>query len=168
MAAVRWSDEMVADFIALLRQGEDLRSCAVHLTARHGVSVSRAVAGRKLVKLRAGPRKAEVPSPFCVGTGTWTPVQRGELLHLVDGKGMTVEQVAQVIDRPAAAVFAELSLIRQGKGHVTMPQPNAAMRHCMRCRDPFVSEGRHNRMCDPCRRAPSGAVEVVAHAGMGL
>lgn len=166
MAAVRWSAAMVEDFIALLQQGEGLRACAVQLTARHGVPVSRAVAGRKLVKLRAGPRKAEVPGPWSVGAGTWTAVQRGELLQLIDEQGLSVEEVAALIDRPEAAVFAELSLIQQGKGHIRMPRKSARMRHCLRCSAPFVSEGAHNRMCDPCRRVPPSAVDVVAHAGV--
>lgn len=168
-AAVHWSAEMVEDFIVLLKQGEDLRACAVELSRRHGVKVSRQVAVRKLCKLRLGPRKADVPAVNALRPGLWTAVQNGELLHLVDECGLSVEEAAARIGRPVVATSRKLKQLRSGDGgYVQMPNPKAAMRHCLRCRTPFVSEGRHNRMCDPCRRAPAAAVDVVAHAGVSL
>lgn len=34
---------------------------------------------------------------------------------------------------------------------------NHKLRNCMRCSDEFMSEGAHNRMCNPCR---AGATDI--------
>ena len=34
-------------------------------------------------------------------------------------------------------------------------------RACISCGDPFVSEGPHNRMCDPCRTNPYRAIHIA-------
>jgi hypothetical protein len=101
--------------------------------------------------------------------GHWTAVQNGELLHLVDVEGLTPEQAADRIGRSVVVVARKLKQLRTGDGgYVQMPNPRAAMRHCMTCRAPFVSEGPHNRLCDPCRCNPAPGIDVHAHAGLSL
>ena len=172
VVAVHWTPAMVDDFISLLRQGEDLKACAAELSRRHGVGLSLDQVGRKLAKLRKGPRKAEVPAPNALRPGHWSPRANGELLHLVDDRGMDVAAAAAHVGQPEVQVARKLAQLRRGDGgQVEMPNPRRRMRHCLRCRHPFVSEGAHNRMCTPCRQAASeidADCATVAVAGLML
>lgn len=70
--------------------------------------------------------------------------------------GATVREIAQLTGLSIAAVHNKL--VPEPRAAVT-PAPTLKPRRrkgterpCMTCRQPFMSEGPHNRLCDCCRK----------------
>lgn len=66
-------------------------------------------------------------------------------------QGMSVPVIAKKRKRTEKAVAAYKN--RQGISAAVVREevPGTSMRPCMCCRTVFASQGKHNRLCDPCR-----------------
>lgn len=98
-------------------------------------------------------------APPCQGRA-WTPEEVAELSSLrVSGK--TAAECAQIMglgyDRVKDKIKNTEGPAHRRRGR-TEPfhciiQTERKERKCLSCTRPFISDGIHNRMCDPCRRA---------------
>lgn len=94
--------------------------------------------------------------------------QRRKRSDVPNGRGLTAEQRARRIavyaDGKGVRSWADMArdlrmcerlfrswAINYDKAQEREPPRPRTERACMRCRKAFMSEGAHNRMCDPCR-----------------
>lgn len=89
------------------------------------------------------------------GWDRWTSGEASTLEKMFRS-GSTDDAIAEALGRTAASVKTyrrRRGLVREHGTRGGGPQAAAGKvtRACMCCRIPFLSEGVHNRMCDPCR-----------------
>ena len=82
----------------------------------------------------------------------WTREDVSELMRLWN-TDYTNADIARILGRKETAIAVKATRISMGskkaKGESTLKKIP-----CLRCRQPFMSEGRHNRYCDPCKEGP--------------
>ena len=73
------------------------------------------------------------------------------LLRQLILQGMSVPEIAKRMRRTEGAVAAYKNRHGLSAAAVRQEALGATMRPCMCCRTVFASQGKHNRLCDPCR-----------------
>lgn len=70
--------------------------------------------------------------------------------------GFTHKEAAAALGRSQGSIFGRQEHLRDWP--LTPPPPPKTKRQCLCCKQPFMSEGIHNRMCINClRKDPPGA-----------
>lgn len=90
----------------------------------------------------------------------WTPCELGLFLEC-NYRKMRRSHIAKVfvISYPSVErMFRRLSRAGEVERHMEnhVSKLTATNRTCMTCGIHFISEGNHNRLCDDCRRKPTG------------
>lgn len=80
--------------------------------------------------------------PLAVSKGPWTANEDATLQRL-KGEGISPIAIAKQVGRPESSVYRRLDTLAA--------RPVRRARPCMCCRQPFMSEGPHNRLCGRCR-----------------
>jgi len=98
----------------------------------------------------------------------WDGHEAADLERLFFG-GETDAAIAAALGRTVSSVASyrrRRGLVRENGGTGGAPKATAGKktRACMCCRIPFLSEGAHNRLCDPCRDGAESAYGYHAYA----
>lgn len=81
----------------------------------------------------------------------WTREMRDQLLELY-AQGKSDADICREMGLSHASIQTQRSRMKMGRSHWSRgsgPKTGYA-RPCMCCRQPFLSEGKHNRLCEPC------------------
>ncbi|MAW14409.1 MAG: hypothetical protein CML57_09395 [Rhodobacteraceae bacterium] len=88
-----------------------------------------------------------------LNSAPWTEKEKAELARLWLMQ-IPVRIIAEQLQRSPSAVVSgawRLQLPRQDE--VSLHQH--LLRSCLKCQKSFCSQGKHNRICDPCRAHPT-------------
>lgn len=77
----------------------------------------------------------------------WTNADRDTLIRLYQA-GFEDQRIAEMMGRSVIAIRVSRSRLKLSKVKTAAGQTR---RPCMCCQQPFMSEGKHNRLCDPCK-----------------
>lgn len=84
---------------------------------------------------------------------------------------VTAAQIQKLIDFTAAARDRARIFAAYARPPVDIPPENAAtekpIRRCLRCGNPFASDGPGNRICAPCARINAGVDDGTSYAIVG-
>ena len=73
--------------------------------------------------------------------GRWTPAEDATLSRL-QTEGHSPCAIAKHLRRPESSVYRRIE---------TLQRPARTERPCMCCKNKFMSDGHHNRLCSRCR-----------------
>lgn len=101
----------------------------------------------------------------------WT-AKEVHLLARLWGQGLTAAQIAEHLDgRNENSISIKATRIGIAKFRSSSDgriRPDAKIRPCLTCQQPFFSEGNHNRRCDPCKSGDDGCdYDMVVHGSRG-
>jgi len=86
-----------------------------------------------------------------------TASQRAKLLDVYrrNKSGIPVTELASTIRASIETILNTVLVLSRDDprylARLTFPMTSGDMRECLRCRRPFCSEGRHNRICSNCK-----------------
>ncbi len=92
----------------------------------------------------------------------WSAAEDAEARRLRD-EGLTAREIGRRLGRTGMAVEDHFRPRPEKRTHRKPPLSldGKATRTCLKCRQPFRSEGIHNRLCEPCK----GTIGKVFGAG---
>ncbi len=101
----------------------------------------------------------------------WT-TSEVHLLAQLWGKGMTAAQIAKHLqgrnENSISIKATRIGIAKFRSPSDARIRPDAKIRPCLTCQQPFFSEGNHNRRCDPCKSGDDGCdYDVVVHGSRG-
>lgn len=93
------------------------------------------------------------------------------LLARLWAQGLTAGEIAAHMDgrneNSIAIKATRIGLSRHRGAASPKTRGDAKIRPCLTCQQPFFSEGKHNRRCDPCKASDDGYdVDTVVHGGV--
>ena len=133
-----WTDDEIATIKALHAAGMTADDIADHLPGRSGHAVH-----HKLYKIGLKPHRSHGKRKV--------KLDKDEVRRMFE-RGMSVDDVVRATGAGKGAV--------RGMHHrmgFHQARRGGTMRHCLTCRQQFVSEGPHNRMCVECRETYSSS-----------
>lgn len=91
------------------------------------------------------------------------PWLQSEIEYLLAARrdGRQYGHIGEVLGRSKSACQAQYARVTQ----VTKPRPAVTKRPCMCCRQPFKSEGPHNRLCNHCGRKSNDSYSMGHRRG---
>lgn len=113
------------------------------------------------MKLQSTGWRGEGSAPWCVADD--------QLLTEALALGFTAPDIGVLLGRSAGAVRLRRDKLARRSQEAAEEQCMAARRRtrpCMRCSNPFESEGSHNRLCDPCRAFANGLSPMAPDDGL--
>ena len=98
------------------------------------------------------PSEETPPESYRSPNRPWSRDDVSRLMQLWNTDHTNAE-IAEILGRKETAIAVKATRINMGskkaKGESTSEK-----RPCLRCRQPFMSAGRHNRYCDSCKSSP--------------
>jgi|GEM_PF-1544328 len=82
-------------------------------------------------------------------------------LNTLWNRGKSAADIAKILGRSEDSVSVKASRLLLSRKRKT----EGKLIPCICCTRQFVSEGKHNRMCDPCREGGDGDLDYVVQFG---